>query len=383
MASETDRKFWLGVLRGVFASQAKPAIRESKVTKRAVQLAAEKGHKGSKAERKAGLAAFVQQASAEKLIQAKRDKVKTGRFSAAEDAQIREAVNTYADAHGHSKDDLSWLYKVRGKGSQDAYGAWKDIASALPHRTVKSVYAHGTRVLHEGNYQGRWDAEEDAQLRELVETGGQKWKAIGAALGRIPEGCRDRWKEIRMGEQRRSGAWSEEEVRKLRDAVEEYLTLKQDHEAARREATLSFADISGAGAQPAAADGRLLLDDIDWGLISDKVGTRSNNQCLDKWYNQLCPSMVSKGEWGSGDDRRLLRALLLSGCSHDWETDWGGLVAGRTAGQARRRWRLMLKCVPDRADKDFLESLDFLVSTYCPGLKAKLEAAAAAAAEAE
>lgn len=41
------------------------------------------------------------------------------------------------------------------------------------------------------------------------------------------------------------------------------------------------------------------------------VGTRSNVQCLEKWYTQLSPSMVARGEWGSGDDRRLLRALFL------------------------------------------------------------------------
>jgi len=39
------------------------------------------------------------------------------------------------------------------------------------------------------------------------------------------------------------------------------------------------------------------------------VRTRSNLQCLEKWYDQLCPSMVDRGEWGPGDDRRLLRAL--------------------------------------------------------------------------
>lgn len=39
------------------------------------------------------------------------------------------------------------------------------------------------------------------------------------------------------------------------------------------------------------------------------VRTRSNLQCLEKWYDQLSPSMVERGEWGPGDDRRLLRAL--------------------------------------------------------------------------
>lgn len=44
-------------------------------------------------------------------------------------------------------------------------------------------------------------------------------------------------------------------------------------------------------------------------LLVQAVGTRSNIQCLEKWYDQLSPSMVARGEWGSGDDRRMLRAL--------------------------------------------------------------------------
>jgi hypothetical protein len=57
------------------------------------------------------------------------------------------------------------------------------------------------------------------------------------------------------------------------------------------------------GAAAAAAGGtpgrlalrRQVLDDVDWGLVSRKVGTRSHVQCLEKWYSQLCPSMVERG----------------------------------------------------------------------------------------
>lgn len=36
--------------------------------------------------------------------------------------------------------------------------------------------------------------------------------------------------------------------------------------------------------------------------------------------------------------------------------------------QARRRWRLMLKCVPEPAERGFRGALDFLVATYAPQL---------------
>ena len=77
---------------------------------------------------------------------------------------------------------------------------------------------------------------------------------------------------------------------------------------------------------------------------------------------------AGSGEWGSGDDRRLLRALLKSGATEDFHVDWGRLVASRTAQQARRRWRLMLKCVKDAHDREFSENLNQLVTTFVPDL---------------
>ena len=35
------------------------------------------------------------------------------------------------------------------------------------------------------------------------------------------------------------------------------------------------------------------------------------------------------GDWGAGDDRRMLRALLQVGAGAEWEVDWGTLVQVR------------------------------------------------------
>jgi len=75
--------------------------------------------------------------------------------------------------------------------------------------------------------QGKWSKEEDEQLRQLVGEKGPKWKEISTSLGRFPEGCRDRWRELKLGGSRQSGRWSEEETAKLRSLVNEYLARKQ------------------------------------------------------------------------------------------------------------------------------------------------------------
>ena len=40
------------------------------------------------------------------------------------------------------------------------------------------------------------------------------------------------------------------------------------------------------------ADGRIILDDIDWDVISARHGSRSAPQCLTKWYTHLAPTIV-------------------------------------------------------------------------------------------
>lgn len=59
---------------------------------------------------------------------------------------------------------------------------------------------------------------------------------------------------------------------------------------------LSLEDIGvDAGASQPKKTGRIILDDVDWATVAERHGTRSDTQCRDKWYRQLCPSMVARG----------------------------------------------------------------------------------------
>ena len=46
---------------------------------------------------------------------------------------------------------------------------------------------------------------------------------LGALLGRLPEAVRDKYRIIRLGDARKSGAWSPEEEGKLTNLVTTYL----------------------------------------------------------------------------------------------------------------------------------------------------------------
>lgn len=60
--------------------------------------------------------------------------------------------------------------------------------------------------------------------------------------------------------------------------------------------------------------------------------------------------------------------MYRGGHSREWQVDWGALVPERTAVAAKRRWRLMLKSVPEHQEKEFPDIVDELVSTHIPAL---------------
>ena len=84
----------------------------------------------------------------------KRTDVKKGKFTKQEKDTLKQAALSYAQEHGLATDDFTWLFGTRTAGNRkEVAGAWQAIAQTLPHRTYKSVYACGTRMLHELNYQ--------------------------------------------------------------------------------------------------------------------------------------------------------------------------------------------------------------------------------------
>ena len=71
--------------------------------------------------------------------------------------------------------------------------------------------------------QGKWTAEEEASLKELLAARGERWVELGALLGRLPEAVRDKCKALKLGEAKGQGGWCAEEEGKLTTLVTRYL----------------------------------------------------------------------------------------------------------------------------------------------------------------
>jgi hypothetical protein len=172
-------------------------------------------------------------------------------------AALDAAIGAYARQNGLSETSFEWLFNTRGGVPGDAGNGgrlqrvWYDLAAATPHRSPKQVWAHATRRLHEAKGQGRWTADETEQLAgcvvlrrhsarlcmsvlslcshilssichhpsSLVAQYGTRWTDVGAALGRAPEECKDKWRAVRHGPAVARGPWSQAEIAQLYQLV--------------------------------------------------------------------------------------------------------------------------------------------------------------------
>lgn len=290
-----------------------------------------------------------------------RTDVKTGLYSKAEEETLKEAVRNFAISRGLSTEDYSWVIQAgRGQRDQQSLGVWSTVAQSLPQRTIKSVAAAGVRLLHPFANKGAWTADEDASLRAMVESMGTKWTKISHAIERTPESCRFRWREIKNAATIHSGSWSKEEEDRLVEAVEKYgkpRSLKGNTTVKRQRDDNVI-----------LPDRRVILDDINWQAVVAYVRTRSRIQCVTKWYLRLGPTMIERGEWAKGDDKKLLQALWnrvgLEGNVLEHEINWHALVEGRTADQAKRRWQQMRKNVQNNKDYEFHDLVRTLANTF-------------------
>jgi hypothetical protein len=215
-----------------------------------------------------------------------------GAFSEDEAELLRRHIKGYMHNNDLSLGDLvaliQWTRPHRGPvsegGADPAVEAqkysfsrnfWTDVYDVLPLR--KNVARQGTthiqrfvrRRWHNLKGQGGWDEAEDEALCQLVALYPKEWKKIGQIMGdRNEMACRDRWRNyLQYGLDRRTYTWGDEEIDALLRAIAE--VHQSLNESRIKEGKPPLEEIKS--------------HDINWQVVSDKVGTRSRLQCHHKY----------------------------------------------------------------------------------------------------
>lgn len=155
---------------------------------------------------------------------------------------------------------------------------WEVLQSVLPNRTRSSLYKHVRRTYHIFEKRGVWTPEEDERLSQLAESCNAKWKIIGEQMNRMPEDCRDRWRNyVKCGSVRNVNKWTKEEEDKMKSIIEQI--LKEEGEKIWK--NVNNGDEESMLKQVREAQ---VSPTINWTVISELMGgTRSRIQCRYKW----------------------------------------------------------------------------------------------------
>lgn len=175
---------------------------------------------------------------------------------------------------------------------------WAYLIRVLPYRSRASVYKHIRRQYHVFNVRAKWTKEEDDQIRHLAQQPSVSWKRIGEAMNRMPEDCRDRWRNyLKCGENRTMNQWSKEEEDLLKQIV------------------LKMHAIEVTKDKPSP---------INWTLVSEKMnGVRSRIQCRYKWNKLVRRDLLARVALMGSSTKVWLLNCILDLDVHDQEgIDW-------------------------------------------------------------
>ncbi|CAO3573918.1 unnamed protein product [Mortierella alpina] len=228
----------------------------------------------------------------------------------------------------------------------------QEIHSRFPHRTIctldtricqlrKQIFKTDSmskdeiremRRRNKGSFK-HWTADEDEWLRKRVQQqqgeGELNWSRIAngspedGRLGRTATSCKRRWAIIDPEAKLLHGLWSNEESQKLLQAV-----CKQLNVSDRGNSTLLKDGVHGLKDMDS-----LQLHNVDWKVVAEAVGTRSNIQCRSHAYKNQRSG--SKGRWEQDELRRLEIGLERYG--HDWHK-LAELVHTRSAYQVKQKY---------------------------------------------
>ncbi|CCC67605.1 hypothetical protein NCAS_0A10470 [Naumovozyma castellii] len=252
-------------------------------------------------------------------------------FDENEEAALDQFIEQYRQIKNFTLQQTKERIWATGRKRDDF---WVNICKILPYRSRSSIYKHVRRRYHIFEQRGKWTPEEDEALAKLCIQKEGQWADVGRALGRMPEDCRDRWRNyIKCGSNRTANRWSAEEEIQLKKVIAEMLEEAQEFQVKRERGEIDSdtADIplKGRGAQGRKLPNKPSFRDIiNWTVVSERMGgTRSRIQCRYKWTKLVRKQAQTNIQNMSVEDKRwILEKLRDLGFTEDSQVDWDELA---------------------------------------------------------
>ncbi|KAF3386882.1 DNA-binding protein REB1 [Penicillium rolfsii] len=210
-----------------------------------------------------------------------KSQLKVGFFIEEEVKALEEFKIQFCNTHGIAGRTFDAMVQHSERGGEEwpvqthvcnKSDFWNDIYSLIPDRDRRSVYRFMRRHFQDTTQKAHdWTPEQDEELVKLHAQHGPKYAHIAKLLGRSDDDVTQRWKNrLQHRATKKTGAWSEEELRAFMRSLEEYRNLLIESSAEPQKAGKDIWDMD--------------LKSISWGSISNGMeNSRTRQQCADKW----------------------------------------------------------------------------------------------------
>lgn len=214
---------------------------------------------------------------------------KGGMFTTAEVAQLDAFRQTYCEENEISTWQFNELIHATIRGNPKVTKLFTDINEVLPYRKSTSLQRFCRRRYHNFSARGTWTKEADERLKQAIAEKGKSWKAVGEMIERLPDDCRDRWRNYLINaDNRNTEKWTNAEIKNLVMAVHDCMKVMRHARRAEKERKYTGRDVPDS--EPDTDEEAEEMKLINWQAVSDRMGEngggRSRLQCSQK-YSKL------------------------------------------------------------------------------------------------
>ena len=211
---------------------------------------------------------------------------KGGMFTTAEVTKLDNFRDGYCEENEISTWQFNELIHTRIRGNPKVTRLFDDIQEILPYRKRASVQRCCRRRYHNFSARGTWTKEEDERLKQAIAEKGKSWIAVGEMVERMPEDCRDRWRNYLINsDNRNTEKWTDAEIKNLIMAVHDCIRVMRQTRRDEKEKKYAGRDLPDSEYDTDEEAEEMKL--INWQAVSDRMGEngggRSRLQCSHKY----------------------------------------------------------------------------------------------------
>ncbi|KAM3825352.1 transcription termination factor 1 isoform 2-T2 [Vipera latastei] len=302
--------------------------------------------------------------------------VKFGVFSQAENDLLQENMEAFLEETGiDMAEKLLFSHRFPEEEAEIKRLKWKHSFCERISRGIarpwRLVYYRARKMFDPQNYNGRYTKKEKKQLFKYHALYGNKWKKISEFMNRSSHSIALKYNQ--MVEVFDTGPWTEEETKRLLQALRDILRTK----VKGLDSALEKRDDEGA----LTLLRENLYKNISWVKVAAKVETRNWRQCKEKWTSILTKKMAGESYFRGLNNLQfkidLIKRLYELNVADITEVDWehiAGVVGNAPPDYVQTRYyRLKSMYVPFWYEKSFPEIIDYLFEETLPSLKKKMK----------